>query len=224
MVLHVEGTTVPNTPTEPQYLRATTYLPPSFIAAHPASHAGIARIAQIFLESIGVPNVQQWRNNAMLMGWTLTQHGPGASPNGLSPDLIPPPQQPGFAHYKFLGRPIGQLDTLLSAMPTTPPGPVHVNPTMPLVFIDDEDNEDNEDEVFDDATTRLINALERESAQRLDQIHQLEQQIDILIARVAAAEALSNDLEGQLLTVRRALSAHGMHAFLNSFHSFSLLS
>jgi hypothetical protein len=159
----------------------------------------------------------------MLMGWMLTQHGPGASPNGLSPDLIPPSQQPGFAHYKFLGRPIGQLDTLLSAMPT-PPGPVYVNPTMPLVFIDKEDNEDNKDEVFDNATTHLIDALERESAQCLDQIHQLEQQINILIARVAAAKALSNDLEGQLLTVRRALSAHGMYAFLNSFHSFSLLS
>ncbi|KAJ7812670.1 hypothetical protein B0H13DRAFT_1926042 [Mycena leptocephala] len=211
MVLHIEGTTVPNTPAEPQYLRAATYLPPAFIAAHPASHAGVARIAQIFLESVGVPTVQQWRNNAMLLGWPLTQTGLGASPNGASPELIPPPQQPGFAHYKFLGRPVGQLDALLSVIPPTPPGPVHVNPTVPLVFIDDEDDEN---EVFDDATMRLIDAIERasyaeaESAQRLEQIRQLEQQIDILIARLAATESLSNDLEGQLLTARRALSAH----------------
>ncbi|KAJ6624400.1 hypothetical protein B0H10DRAFT_2212813 [Mycena sp. CBHHK59/15] len=32
IVLHVEGTTVPNTPVLPEYLRCTAYLPPSFLA------------------------------------------------------------------------------------------------------------------------------------------------------------------------------------------------
>ncbi|KAJ7691313.1 hypothetical protein B0H17DRAFT_1201168 [Mycena rosella] len=50
MIMHVEGTTVPNTPALIQYLHCGTYLPPSFIADNPASHGPIARIIQMFLE------------------------------------------------------------------------------------------------------------------------------------------------------------------------------
>ncbi|KAJ6521588.1 hypothetical protein B0H19DRAFT_1277664 [Mycena capillaripes] len=192
MVLHVEGTTVPSTPPEPEYLRATVYIPPSFVANHPTSHGAIACIAQTFIESVGVPTVQDWRDNAHRQGWSLTQTGPGASPNGLSPRLIPD-NHFGSAHYRFFGRPIGALDALLGT--TATPAPV------PVVAIGDDDEDD------------LLDAIERasyaeaESAERLQQIHQLEQQIDILIARVAAADTLIVDLEGQLLTVRRAMSS-----------------
>ncbi|KAJ7709315.1 hypothetical protein B0H14DRAFT_3172441 [Mycena olivaceomarginata] len=146
MIMHVEGTTVPNTPTEPQFLRAATYLPPGFT----------------FIEAVGVPTVQQWRANALLRGWLLTQPGP-----------------------------VGALDALLG---TAPPAP----PSVPIVVIPDEDDGD----YFDDLMARA-NYAEAESAERLEQIHNLEQQVDILIARVAAADALSADLQGQLLTTRR---------------------
>jgi hypothetical protein len=64
MVLHIEGTTAPNTPTAPEYLLAAVCLPPFFLANHPTSHPAIARIAQTFIESVGVPTVQDWYNNA----------------------------------------------------------------------------------------------------------------------------------------------------------------
>ncbi|KAJ7893883.1 hypothetical protein B0H14DRAFT_2559511 [Mycena olivaceomarginata] len=73
-----------NTPAEPQYLRASAYLPPTFVASHPGSHPAIARIAQTFIEAVGVPTVQQWRHNALLRGWPLTQQGVGASSNPTS--------------------------------------------------------------------------------------------------------------------------------------------
>jgi hypothetical protein len=199
MIMHIEGTTMLNTPTEPQFLRAATYLPPSFVAAHPASHAAIARITQTFIEAIGVPTVQQWRANALLRGWSLTQPGLGAPANRTTPYLIPTPP-PGSAHFKFLGRPVGALDALLGA---TPPAPVVVIP-------DDDDDDYLNDLTMDlmDATARATYA-EIESAERLEQIHNLEQQINILIARVAAADALSADLQGQLLTTRRGTIPRG---------------
>ncbi|KAJ7860597.1 hypothetical protein B0H14DRAFT_3622342 [Mycena olivaceomarginata] len=196
MIMHVEGTTVPNTPTEPQFLRAATYLPPGFVAAHPASHAAITRIAQTFIEAVDVPMVQQWRANALLRGWLLTQPGPGASPNGTVPFLIPT-LPPGSAHYKFFGHPVGALDALLG---TAPPAP----PSVPIVVIPDEDNDD----YFDDLMAHA-NYAEAESTERLEQIHNLEQQVDILIARVAAADALSADLQGQLLTTRHGMIPRG---------------
>ncbi|KAK6996081.1 hypothetical protein R3P38DRAFT_2566108 [Favolaschia claudopus] len=36
MVIHIDGTTVPNTPALPEYLRASVYLPPRFLSLHPA--------------------------------------------------------------------------------------------------------------------------------------------------------------------------------------------
>ncbi|KAJ7841161.1 hypothetical protein B0H14DRAFT_3457588 [Mycena olivaceomarginata] len=156
MIMHVEGTTMPNTPTEPQFLRAAT-------------HAAIARIAQTFIEAVGVPTVQQWRANALLHGWSLTQPGPGASPNGTTPYLIPPPP-PGSAHFKFFGRPVGALDTLLGTAP--PP------PSLPVIVIPD----DEDDGYFDDVSTDLMDATTRahyaeaQSAERLEQIQTLERQ------------------------------------------------
>lgn len=61
MVLHVDGTTIPGTPLELQYLCASTYLLPSFVNAHTDSHPVIASIAQLFLEAVGVPTVMQWK-------------------------------------------------------------------------------------------------------------------------------------------------------------------
>ncbi|KAF7369454.1 hypothetical protein MVEN_00274800 [Mycena venus] len=206
MVLRIDGTTMPNTPLEPQYLRASAYLPPSFVANHTTSHAAIVRIAQTFIESVGVPMVQDWHDNARLQGWPLTQAGFGAVSNTWSPELIPD-SRPGTSHYKFFGRPVGALETLLGTLPAPASAPAPA--PVPVVVIGDED----EEEEFDDVTINMVDAIEHvsyveaESAERLEQIHQLEQQIDILITCVAAADMLTADLEGQLLTACRALSA-----------------
>ncbi|KAJ7192579.1 hypothetical protein GGX14DRAFT_594446 [Mycena pura] len=169
MVMHVEGTTMPNTPTQPEYLRAAVYLPPGFVASQPASHAAIARIVQTFIEA-------------------LTQPGPGASPNAHTSDLIPAPAW-GSSHYRFLGRPVGALDALL-----TP---------VPLVIIPDDDDD------YSDISGDVIDALERasyaeaESAERLVRIQSLEHQVDILISRMTTADTLTADLQAQLLAARQ---------------------
>ncbi|KAJ7027668.1 hypothetical protein C8F04DRAFT_1266772 [Mycena alexandri] len=79
MILSINGTTSPGTPVSPDYLRASVYLPPSFLRRTPEAHPAIANIAQTFIESVGVPTVRAWVQDATATGWRLTQ--PGA--NGL---------------------------------------------------------------------------------------------------------------------------------------------
>ncbi|KAJ6617184.1 hypothetical protein B0H10DRAFT_2034436 [Mycena sp. CBHHK59/15] len=169
IVLHVEGTTVPNTPVQPEYLRCTAYLPPSLVADNPTSHGPIAQIAQTFIESVGVPTVNKWFSNARARGWPLTQSGNGARRNPTSTTLIPEPNGGDSAHYKFLGRPVGALDEILG---TAAPRPV--------VFIPDDDDEDLRERLGD---------AEARSRESLTRIVQLEEQADILVSQVAALEA-----------------------------------
>ncbi|KAJ6531520.1 hypothetical protein DFH09DRAFT_1284851 [Mycena vulgaris] len=192
MIMHIEGTTVPNTPPLPQYLRSSTYLPPSFIAENPASHAPIARITQLFIEAVGVPTVQSWRHKANRRGWSLTQNGPTPHANNSSPILIPQPA-PDSAHYKFNGRPAGTIDTL-------------VPPTLPLVVIPDSD-EPEED------TLGMLDAIERaeyaeaQASEYLCRIDELEAQEAILVGRVAALEDITDDLQ---LRLTRSIEANAI--------------
>ncbi|KAJ7705038.1 hypothetical protein B0H17DRAFT_1126643 [Mycena rosella] len=199
MIMHVEGTTVPNTPALVQYLRCATYLPPSFIADNPASHGPIARIVQTFLESVGVPTVQKWRANANARGWPLMQPGPGAHVNAPSTTLIPQPA-PNSAHYKFLGHPVGAIDDLI---PTTTAPPV-------IIIPDDDDDLNGSTLDFMQHMERLDYA-EMEAEERLQRIHQLEEQEGILVSQVAALEAALTR-EREVNTDLRAASRLNMPA------------
>ncbi|KAJ7040518.1 hypothetical protein C8F04DRAFT_1253820 [Mycena alexandri] len=180
MIMHIDGTTRPNTPAEPQYLRAPTYLPPAFVAAHPDSHAPIARIVQTFIEAVGVPTVEQWRLNAQRLNWSLTQAGMSGSVNTPSNQLIPPPR-PNSSLYHFFGRHPGTLDTLLASPPSS---------SRPAILIDDDDDYDNN---LDETSFALMDLLERASyaeeqaAQRLIRINELEEQVNVLSNQVNAA-------------------------------------
>ncbi|KAJ7229515.1 hypothetical protein B0H12DRAFT_1240243 [Mycena haematopus] len=202
IVLHVDGTTIPGTPAEPQYLRASAYLPPAFVDSNQGSHVAIATMVQLFLEGVGVPTVQQWTANARARRWSLTQVGsarPVANPS--SPNLIPAPEVDS-SHYKFFGRRVGELEEILARRFAPPIAAPRV-----VSFSDDDGDEFAGDE-FDDVSLDIMAAIERaayaeaQATEYLQQIRDLEQQVDILIARVAAAESLSADLQGQLRSRR----------------------
>ncbi|KAJ7726206.1 hypothetical protein B0H16DRAFT_1894840 [Mycena metata] len=93
IILHVNGTMIPGSPASPDYLRAS-------------AHNAIANIAQTFIESVGVPTVRAWAEDARLLGWRLTQGHGIVTPNHVDVnELIPTPQQNGSSHYVFRGRP-----------------------------------------------------------------------------------------------------------------------
>ncbi|KAJ6614644.1 hypothetical protein B0H10DRAFT_2221031 [Mycena sp. CBHHK59/15] len=202
MIMHIEGTTVPNTPVHPQFLRCAAYLPPSFVANNPASHGPIARIVQTFIEAVGVPTVNKWRSNGNRRGWPLNQPGPGAHPNPASTTLIPQPSSPASAHYKFHGRPIGILDEILAA-----------SAPVPVVVIPDDD-----EDIFDSSGDDILTVLERlgyaeaESCDRLTRIHDLEEQTEMLMSQVAALEtALATERQSNT-ALRSALTLPTLYA------------
>ncbi|KAJ6485995.1 hypothetical protein C8R45DRAFT_931017 [Mycena sanguinolenta] len=139
LVLHIEGTSAPGAPPEPQYLRASGYIPPSFIDSHPESHVVIASTVQLFFEAIGVPTVQQWTANARAQGWSLTETG-RPYPNLFSPHLVPAPAA-GTSHFKFLGWPVGELQRMLSIPPGPPSVPAHTSARPPVIVIPDDDED-----------------------------------------------------------------------------------
>ncbi|KAJ6617482.1 hypothetical protein B0H10DRAFT_1948210 [Mycena sp. CBHHK59/15] len=52
IILHVDGTTAPNTLLTPDRLKADVHLPPHFVSENPDSHLAIAHIVQTFIEAL----------------------------------------------------------------------------------------------------------------------------------------------------------------------------
>ncbi|KAJ7016787.1 hypothetical protein C8F04DRAFT_1280624 [Mycena alexandri] len=133
ITLSINGTTSPGTPVSPDYLRASVYLPPSFLRRTPEAHPAIANIAQTFIESVGVPTVRAWVQDATATGWRLTQPGGPVQRNHV-PDhvLIPLPQQTGSSHYIFRGRPFGAVPSSTTAPAATTPASSADDSTLDL--------------------------------------------------------------------------------------------
>ncbi|KAJ7033889.1 hypothetical protein C8F04DRAFT_1103133 [Mycena alexandri] len=175
MILNVGGTTVPGSPALPEFLRASVYLPPAFLRQHPDSHPAIAQIAQIFLESVGVPTVVAWKASALRLGWTLTASSETIRANSVPHHLfIPPPVQEGSSHFVFKGRPAGTL-----RLPTTPPGSRPSSPASPT------STRYGSEEPLSAEALELLAATER--------IYGLEQEVDLMrgLLDTATAEHLS---------------------------------
>lgn len=121
MIMHVDGATMPNTPARPEFLKASVYVPPLFLRRNPDAHLPIARIVQLFLESVGVPTVTNFAADGAARGWSFTQHGATRTPNHIAPGLvIPQPTTATSAHYVFRGRPHGSLDVIAPPVAPTP--------------------------------------------------------------------------------------------------------
>jgi hypothetical protein len=85
--------------------------------------------------------------------------------NPLTQTLVPTPTN-GSAHYKFLGRQLGELETILSRVPPTPSTSAPTTGPVPVIYIDDDDEE---------LSQNFMAAIER-------------------TAHIAAADSLSTDL------------------------------
>jgi len=103
MIISSSGTTVPGSPVRPEYLKASVYLPPAFVAHHPDLHSNIIEIVQQYIETVGVRTVTMWTQRARHdLNYSLTQRG-NPHPNAYF-NAIPNPEC-NSAHYTFLGQP-----------------------------------------------------------------------------------------------------------------------
>jgi len=171
MVISSSGTTVPGSPTHPEYLKASVYLPPAFISHHPDLHHSIIDIVQHYIETVGVRTVTIWSQRARRdLHYSLTQVG-NPHQNVLF-NAIPSPKY-NSAHYTFLGQPYRITDDP-SATPVQAPSPVGSTALFDL----------SEDP---DMSALMIIDLKQHNSELQDQIHVLQQHISDLEEQVNVA-------------------------------------
>lgn len=164
MIISSSGTTVPGAPARPEYLKASIYLPPAFIAHHRDLHHHIINIVQHYIETIGVRTVNMWIQRARRdLHYSLTQVG-NPHQNALFTE-IPSPEY-NSAQYTFLGQPYRITDD-----PTALP-PVRTPSISPVASADSYDFGEEPD-----ANTLTIIDLQQHNSELQEKIQVLEQQI-----------------------------------------------
>jgi hypothetical protein len=166
MIISSGGTTVPGSPSRPEYLKASVYLPPAFVTHNPDLHRPIIDIIQHYIETIGVKTVTLWTQRARRdLGYSLTQVGnPQQNPHF---NAIPSPDY-NSAHYTFLGQPY-RMTQDPSASSVQAPSPTSSTDSYAYAFGEDPD-----------ASALAIIDLQQENSELHEQIHILQQKISDL--------------------------------------------
>jgi hypothetical protein len=161
MIISSGGTTVPGAPARPEFLKASVYLPPAFVAHNPDLHRHILDIVQHYIETVGIRTVTMWTQRARRdLHYSLTQVG---NPHKNAPVKDIPTPEYGSAQYTFLGQPYRIIDD--------PSGILPVRAASPVPSTDSYDFGDDPDE---NALT-IIDLLQH-NHELQDRIRLLEQQ------------------------------------------------
>lgn len=178
MIILSTGTVVPGSPTHPEYLKASVYLPPAFVAHHPDLHNDIIHIVQKYIETVGVRTVTMWTQRARRdLGYSLNQ--PGNPRQNAYFNAIPNPDH-NSAHYTFIGQPYRFIQDPLTVRSPSPVGSV-----ASYDFGEDPD-----------AATLLNIDLQQFNGELQDQISTLEQKISDLEQQVHVGDMRNYTLSG----------------------------
>ncbi|KAJ6573765.1 hypothetical protein DFH09DRAFT_1311849 [Mycena vulgaris] len=208
MVIHVDGTTIPNAPLVPERLKAHCYLPPRFLADHPETHQALAGIVQSFIEHVGIPTAADWRRRAAYI-WSMTQVGHLPTIR-LPTALIPAPTGALSAYYIFPGRPESSLTTPA----ITAAAPPAVSPPADEIY--DIDEITAKESALMDALDRAANlSFENDGLrQMLEDIREVQQEMNCdhaeeklqLEAHIDAQVSKIQQLELELRNTRARLA------------------
>lgn len=180
MIISSGGTTVPGSPARPEYLKASVYLPPAFVAHHPDLHRPIIDIIQHYIETVGVRTVTMWTQRARRdLGYSLTQVGnPQQNPHV---NIIPSPDF-NSAQYTFLGQPYRFMEDPSASFVEAPS---QASSTDSYAFAFGEDP---------DASTLAMIDLQEENSGLHEHVHILQQQISDLEEEVKVTNLRNSSL------------------------------
>jgi hypothetical protein len=101
-VVHVEGTTRPGSPNEPEYIKADVYFPDHMVREEPYTSKVVSDIVQQFIRNIGIPTIERF-NRCIKLLWNLPLYsGPIPAPYPLQP-TSPIASPPGSSVFCFYG-------------------------------------------------------------------------------------------------------------------------
>lgn len=138
MIIHIDGANAPGTPSAPEFVKATVYLPPSTVVTElPDAHGPLAGVVQVFIENVGLHTKIRWERVAKShLGKSSMDK---TSNNGARPPPslplhapIPVPNDPGSAILTFHGRKFSMSATsTVSSISTATLSSYSPTPTSP---------------------------------------------------------------------------------------------
>ena len=60
LIIHIEGTTCPNAPRQPEYIKSDVYFPGYLIEEDPRLSPIISELVQKYIIDIGMPVIERW--------------------------------------------------------------------------------------------------------------------------------------------------------------------
>lgn len=177
LIIHVEGTTRPNSPHLPDYTKADVYFPRHLINEDPRYSPILSRMVQEYIVDIGLPVIERWERCAGAM-WSLTQGRNGPVPQPYPAQTVPASFPNGSSKFIYHGR------------------SVNGNPTLRRYDIDEYDNDTDE-----------LTPAELESLAILERCAFLEADLITVRAQLSATEDALNESLSRETNLRAQLDA-----------------
>ena len=106
LIIHVEGTTRPNAPRRPEYIKSDVYFPGYLIEEDPRLSPIISELVQKYIIDIGMPVIEWWERCGRSI-WSMTQGEGGQVPLPYPSQPIQPQATPrGSSTFVYNGRPL----------------------------------------------------------------------------------------------------------------------
>jgi len=181
LILHVEGTTRPNAPRLPEYIKSDIYFPGYLIEEDPRFSPIISELVQRYLVDVGMPVIEHWERCARSI-WPMTQSEGGRVPlpyptQPLQPNAIPQ----GSSTFVYHGR--------LLTMPRN------------VVVVDEYEDEDEE---LSASMMETVTALEQRDLYR-NQVDSMQSALSATERALAESLAREEELRSELDSTRALL-------------------
>ena len=106
LIIHVEGTTRPNSPSHPEYIKLDVYFPGYLVEENPSFSSIISQMVQTYIINTGIPTIKQWERCAR-SNWLINNSRSHQVPLPYPPQPIQPDATPrGSSTFVYNGRPI----------------------------------------------------------------------------------------------------------------------
>jgi hypothetical protein len=111
LIIHVEGTTRPNSPRLPNYTKADVYFPRHLMNEDPRYSPILSHMVQEYIVGVGLPVIERWESCAGAM-WSLTLGVNAPVPQPYPAQTVPASIPNGSSTFVYHGRSVDANSTL----------------------------------------------------------------------------------------------------------------